>query len=206
MRSELVDVVLEADRDITLDMVRVATKVELMNPVRFEFPAASSLASMSREVKSVFLTNIPTEVNVWSGAKTADPFTNDASVATFVPTLLSAQGVPTSAMCSYTYSLGGGVCSLYGHPNSEAEATDVFSTDMTTKLVVCAKVGDEIMYYPVAIPGLTENAIAQVNEIIITGRGSSNPNEYIQDNSAVRFSVTLLPWSTDSQECILIRQ
>lgn len=194
MRSNPVAVELTQDKNVTIDMVRIASKVVLEGGVTFDISPASSLAPLPKEIKSVFLTNIPEKVNAYTGDMVGTEYVNDASSESFVPSCLSADGIPTALMPEKTWSLGAGQAVLYGHPNKAVQSGDVYTQDMTTKLVVCGKIGDEIMYWPVSIPGLGSNNIVTISGITITGRGSSGPNDYLQDNSAVRFRATLEPW------------
>ena len=206
MGSPAAAVSLTTDKDVLLDMERTACKVVLEGGVSFDIPAASSIASLSREVKCVFLTNIPDRVGVFTGEPDATVYANDASAEDFVPRMLSAAGVPTAAMSPYTYSLGAGAATVYGHPNADVQSDDPLVQDMTTKLVVCAEIGGELMFYPVSLPGITSNCIVTLSGVTITGRGSQRPNDYLTDDSAVRFSVTLTPWTREAEECILIRE
>lgn len=207
MQGDPVEVSLTADRDVELEMRRTACKVEVTGGVTFAFPASSSLASMEASVVSMFVTNIPATVKVRTGAQSGTDYVNDASSASFIPGLVSADGVPSAAMNARTRWTGTGAKVFYCHPNAAAEAAEITATDMVTKLVVCARVGSDVWYYPVGLPGLAPNSICRISDIVISGRGSDDPNTYIQDGSAVRFNVVSLEdWTTVEEECILVRE
>lgn len=195
MYGEPASVQLTEDKNVSINMKRVASKVVLEGGVTFDISEASSLASLPKEIKSVFLTNIPDKVKAYTGDMIGDEYVNDASSESFVPDCLTAEGVPTALMPAKTWSLGGGRAVLYGHPNKAVQASDASGHDMTTKLVICGKIGDNIMYWPIAIPGLGTNNIVSLSGVTITGRGSEGPNDYLQDDSAVRFTATLEPWT-----------
>ena len=209
MVSPLVRTTVDADAEVTLAMSRVAAKVEVVGNISFNFPAGSSADAAQKSILSVFVTNIPSPVKVCGGEQVGTSYVNDAfDKSRFIPAYVSEGGIPTDAMNGFTKWTGTGDKVFYAHPNSARQADGVEGRDHTTKLVVAASIGGTVQYYPIALPGIASNKILRVGDITISGYGSDDPNEYVQDRSGLSFNIiSLVPWEWDKPDAFpLVRK
>jgi len=83
---------------------------------------------------------------------------------------------------------------FYAYPNpTEEDSSDATWSARYTRLVVEAKLGDNVFYYPISIPNIEGNKSYNISEILITRPGSTSPDVPVSTLSC-KFSVDVEPW------------
>lgn len=86
---------------------------------------------------------------------------------------------------------------LYTFPNSistEINGTDGDFAVQCSKLIVKATLNGDEMYYAIPLPALVKNYSYDIEELVITRRGTADPNEKVEVAN-VNYTITVNPWT-----------
>ena len=167
--------VTSATTEVVVDVRRDVARVDLVNAPTFSGQAAGATFN------AAYLINVPKTYSASATvAAAADAWNFGDAVAT-----ASEQ----DALLKLTAA-----GSVYGMPNTTAEAAAIDGTDYVTKLVIKATVNGSVYWYPIGIPGIASNKRYVVENVYIKGVGSDTPNAYV-DNQVLSTSVNVLDWN-----------
>ena len=170
--------VTSATTEVVVDVRRDVARVDLVNAPTFSGQAAGATFN------AAYLINVPKTYSASATvAAAADAWNFGDAVAT-----ASEQ----DALLKLTAA-----GSVYGMPNTTAEAAAIDGTDYVTKLVIKATVNGSVYWYPIGIPGIASNKRYVVENVYIKGVGSDEPNQYV-DNQVFSATVNVLDWDDAS--------
>lgn len=184
---------IETDEKITLEAERVAAKVSCI--LRTVFP--ERLAALPFEIDAIYLTNV-----VGAHLLSLSDLAPDASACWFnrmdvedsesvVPFDLIFKQVGRRMGAAEVLDPG---VSLYAYPNTCADDHDRTKwTARRTRLVVRARLGDRLTYYPVTLDSVLPNRHYRV-DLTIAGYGVEHPEDRLSDYASLAASLTLVPW------------
>ena len=92
--------------------------------------------------------------------------------------------------------------SFYVLPNATPKVSDEHQMDTwskrCTRIIIEAALDGETMYYQVDVPAMERNIIYRVNNIVITGRGSNDPEiiDITPMDEVISFSIEASDWDT----------
>ena len=184
---------IETDEKITLEAERVAAKVSCV--LRTAFP--ERLAALPFEIDAIYLTNV-----VGAHLLSLSDLTPDETACWFnrmdveeseggVPYDLIFRQVGRRMGASDVYDSG---VSLYAYPNTCPDDHDRTKwSARRTRLVVRARLGDRLTYYPVTLDSVLPNRHYRV-DLTIAGYGVEHPEDRLTDYAGLAASLTLVPW------------
>ena len=184
---------IETDEKITLEAERVAAKVSCV--LRTAFP--ERLAALPFEIDAIYLTNVvgahllslsdlaPDETACWFNRMDVEESEGG------VPYDLIFRQVGRRMGASDVYDSG---VSLYAYPNTCPDDHDRTKwSARRTRLVVRARLGDRLTYYPVTLDSVLPNRHYRV-DLTIAGYGVEHPEDRLTDYAGLAASLTLVPW------------
>ena len=184
---------IETDEKITLEAERVAAKVSCV--LRTAFP--ERLAALPFEIDAIYLTNVvgahllslsdlaPDETACWFNRMDVEESEGG------VPYDLIFRQVGRRMGASEVYDSG---VSLYAYPNTCPDDHDRTKwSARRTRLVVRARLGDRLTYYPVTLDSVLPNRHYRV-DLTIAGYGVEHPEDRLTDYAGLAASLTLVPW------------
>ena len=162
--------------EVVVDVRRDVARVDLVNAPSFSGQASGGVFN------AAYLINVPKAYSATAtvtAAANAWNFGNAVATASEQDALLKLTAAGT----------------VYGMPNTTAEAAAIDGTDYVTKLVIKATVNGSVYWYPIGIPGMGSNKRYVIENVYIKGVGSDTPNAYI-DNKTFTATVNVLDWET----------
>ena len=184
---------IETDEKITVEVQRIAAKVSCV--VHTAFP--ERLAALPFEIDAIYLTNVagaqllsladltPDASSIWYNKMDAEGPGED------VPYELIFKQVGRTMGPDESFDAG---VSLYAYPNACADdhGREAWSA-RCTRLVVRARLGDRLTYYPVTLDPVLPNRHYRV-DLTVAGYGVEHPEDRLSDYANVLPSVTVVPW------------
>lgn len=197
------------DNAVGINVDRIAARVRVKKITRnFESPA---LAAQSFVINEMYISN----------SVTNDEY--DLGYTPVVADFVSQQGVPTAAYDLWlrraipsaesfnTLAQGASAniagradkesFNMYTFPNTNGivdpdpnNGTKAEFAVQNTKLVVKATLVDKVMYYVIPLPALQANYTYDIEELVITRPGSSDPNQKTEVAN-VNYTITINPWT-----------
>lgn len=186
---------LSSDTNISVTLKHVCAKVELLKITNaISIPA---LAALPFEVESVYLTNVAGDINygldlppqTWLSKMGFDEADTTNGLHSFIPdspVRIAAGGSFTGLQPFYTYP----------NPTSDTASGKPWSP-RCTRLVIKARIGTQVYYYPLNLPALSGNTAYRFNEVKITRPGSSSEDEPVETASC-SVDMKIQPWETVS--------
>lgn len=184
---------IETDEKITVEVERIAAKVSCV--LHTAFP--ERLAALPFEIDAIYLTNVagaqllsladltPDASSIWYNKMDAqDPGEDTPYDLIFKP--IGRRMGPAE-------TLDTGI-SLYAYPNACADDHSRAAwSARCTRLVVRARLGERLTYYPVTLDPVLPNRHYRV-DLTIAGFGVEHPEDRLSDYAAVFPSLTVVPW------------
>ena len=170
--------VTSATTEVVVDVRRDVARVDLVNAPTFSGQAAGATFN------AAYLINVP---------KT---YSASATVAAAADAWNFGDAVKTASEQDALLKLAT-AGTVYGMPNTTAEAAAIDGTDYVTKLVIKATVNGSVYWYPIGIPGIASNKRYVVENVYIKGVGSDTPNAYV-DNKVLSATVNVVDWDDDT--------
>jgi hypothetical protein len=179
-----------SDDPIEIEVKRIASRVVVKKvTAAFTNPA---YASMSCKLVKMFLINAPGDINL---------------ELTSAPTTWYAQRAyeAVSGLTDFLSTSGGNHelntaafdtdCYHYCYPNpTTADSQSGTWSARHTRMVIEVLLGSETFYYPVTLPVLEPGKSYEIENLTITRKGSSNPDQPISLSDAT-FEISVKPWT-----------
>ena len=189
-------VTLPHNESLNIDVNRMVARVLVKKiTAAFEAPA---LRSLDMTVDAVYLTNVVgeqtightlTEYSLWYNKKAYAASEADALVYE------SVSGVNLKPVASQKSASTEVTHQFYAFPNASASTAEGGEWSARhTRLVIEATLGGEKVYYPITLPVLESNRSYEINELVITRRGSSDADTPVSVSDA-SFSVVVKDWT-----------
>ena len=180
------------NQTVSIPVRRVVSKV-ILDKVTTDFSARPELAAKDFVIESVYMINVAGEYDLQGDVVPEVWYNRSAYSSSLVdPLVYDSVGSPLSSGASYAVSHRFYVC-----PNPVV--SDVRGgawSPRHTRLVLQALLGGRRYYYSVSLPQLERNCYYRIAELVLTGRGSLDPDE--ESGDAVRVSISRsLAWDGD---------
>lgn len=180
---------LRADSTVDIPVFRIASRVALTEvAVDFEL---SQHNKQTFQIMAVYLVNVAGDRTYLNGTG-PETWHNKMARESGAPSLTGVTLTDAYASVSSPYDK---VHYLYSYPNpTKSDVSGGSWSARFTRLVVEAKLGGKLYYYPVNLEdGLKSNTAYDV-KLKITRPGSSSPDKPV-DNVTASFSVSVQPWN-----------
>lgn len=195
MYGERADVeITAATGTVSIPAERLCARVTVKR-VTLDFSAREVLAAQSFRLQEMYLSNVYARTCLHLGEPWSMPYTdyyNKWGTATFTNPLvyeslgLSLSSGQTHSTAHHFYTWPNGTPSEVDDENRRNQG---WTGHRCTRLVLKALLGGETRYYVVDLPGISRNCLYTIEEIILRGRGSSDP-EVPSEEIDVYFSTT----------------
>lgn len=174
--------------NITVTVTHIAAKV-VVSSIKKQFKSAA-LDDMEFKILSMYLVNVAGGCT-YGGSSSPTKWYNKLVFSDEIPEITRDEinTVVTSSM-KYTEAH-----TFYAYPNpAEEDSTSETWCPRYTRLVIEAKLGEDVFYYPVSLPGIERNKSYNISEIVITRPGSVNPDTPVSSVDCT-FSISVEPWA-----------
>lgn len=180
------------NQTVSIPVSRVVSKV-ILEKVTTDFSARPELAAKDFVIESVYMINVAGEYDLQGGVLPEVWYNRSAYSSSRVdPLVYDAVGSSLSSGTSYPVSHRFYVC-----PNPvESDVRGGAWSPRHTRLVLQALLGGKRYYYSVSLPQLECNCFYRISELVLTGRGSLDPDEESDDAVRVTISKSLV-WDGD---------
>ncbi len=190
------EVTLPQTSTVSIDVNRMAARV-MVKKITSAFEAVA-LRNLDMTIDAIYITNVAGEQNLGHSLSTYSVWFNQLAYSTSDVDALTYEaitGVNLKPESSATSASTEVAHSFYAYPNaSEATTEGGTWSARHTRLVVEATIGEEKVYYPITLPVLESNKSYEINELIITRRGSSSPDVTVSVADAT-FDITVKDWT-----------
>ena len=196
MAGERSAVLLDAQTgSVGISLDRLCARVSVKK-VTLDFSSRPVLAAQSFRLQEMYLSNAYARTCLhlpasWSMMPYGDYLNKRGTVTSTLPLIHETLGVNLSSGSSYTTAHH-----FYTWPNGTPEGTDAvnrlsdsWNGHRRTRLVLRALLGGVSRYYVVDLPDIRRNRLYTIDELILRGRGSDDP-EVPSEEIEVLFSTT----------------
>ena len=175
---------------IEIEVKRIASRVVVKKvTAAFTNPA---YASMSCKLVKMFLINAPGDINLeltsapttWYAQRTYEAV---SGLTDFLSTSGGNHELNTAAYDTDCYHY------CYPNPTTADSQSGTWSA-RHTRMVIEVLLGSETFYYPVTLPVLEPGKSYEIENLTITRKGSSNPDQPISLSDAT-FEISVKPWT-----------
>lgn len=178
------------DSDISISLSRLAARLSVKKITRqFDAPA---LAARPLTIKGIYLINVAAGVRYDASPEVPAWLNRRGFESSGADALLSERGLSIPLADGASHSTAH---SFYCYPNPSA--TDSSSEDWSprkTRLVLEAELGGNTCYYSLTFPEIKRNCTYTVENLTLSGKGSSTPDmPYARES--ISASVTVRDWT-----------
>lgn len=192
--------------ETTISVSRLVSRIDVSG-IRTDFSEKPSLVAKTFTLKHIYVTNAYRTTRYGSDYSFTELSASRSawyntmgwhrgeSGETGTDALLDDRGIDAVLTAGTSYTTAH---SFYAFPNPmplSADSHDISEwTKRSTRIVLEATLGDDTVYYQITLPAMERNHIYSAQDIVIRGRGSSDPEDIIPGSDVVSFSVETVDW------------